>query len=109
MSQEGNGADIAVEVAGQKVNLRNVKSLNTAATLLTLFIVGLLAYAFYLHSEDAKASGKEFIGALKEQTVAIREGTAAQREATCMQKFEERDRARNADWCAQVSGVRRPQ
>lgn len=104
----GPGADVAVEIAGQKVNVRNVRSLNTAATLLTLALVLLLCYAFYQHMEDSRAAGKDFVHAVKEQTIAIREGTAAQREATCIQKFEERERARNADWCAQISGVARP-
>lgn len=70
---EPNGADVEVEVAGQKVNLRNVKSLNTLATVLTLVIVCVLGYAFYVHAGETKDQSKDLVNALKEMTQAARE------------------------------------
>lgn len=69
----GNGADVAVEIAGQKVNLRNVKSLNTLATVATLIIVCVMGYVLYAHAGDTKDASKELTMALKEMTQAARE------------------------------------
>ena len=75
MSDEAhtNGADVQVEIAGQKVNLKNVRSLNTLATVLTLILVALIAFVVWTHSSETKEASKELVGALKEMTQAARE------------------------------------
>lgn len=104
MGEAQSGADVSLKVAGQEINVKNVKSLNTAATLVTLCLVLLIGYAFFLHTEETKTASAAFVGALKEQTTAIREQTAAQREQTCIMKFDQRERPNNADFCKQISG-----
>jgi hypothetical protein len=74
MSEEQKtGADVEVEIAGQKVNLKNVKSLNTLATVATLILVCVLGYAFYVHAGETKDASKDLVQALKEMTSAARE------------------------------------
>lgn len=85
MSKEsGDGADIGLELGGQKLNVRNVKSLNTVVTLLTFVLVSVIAYALWAHGEDSKAASAQFVGAIKEQTAAIKEQTVVQREQNCL-------------------------
>lgn len=76
-ADENNGADVAVEVAGQKINLRNVKSLNTLATVATLILVASAIGVGYVmaagHVADTKEASKELVTALKEMTQAARE------------------------------------
>ena len=67
MSEEG--ADVQVEVAGQKVNLRNVKSLNTLATVATLFATLLIGYAFLEHKAEAKDHGSALVSVMREMAV----------------------------------------
>lgn len=73
MVEEHNGADVEVEVAGQKLNVKNIKSLNTFATVATLILVCVLGYAFYVHAGETKDQSKELVNALKEMTQAARE------------------------------------
>lgn len=117
MSEE-NGADVDLEIGGQKVSVKNVKSLNTLATVATFVGVCLLLYGGYTHTLDAKDRDratdereKAYIAALKEQTAAYRDGNSAIhsaiREQTCVLKFEgTQQRQANADFCKQVSGSR---
>lgn len=102
MSEEGNGADIALEVGGQKVNVRNVKSLNTILTFLTLLVACLIAYAFYSHAQDTRDDRGAFVGAIKEQTTAIKESAQAVRENTCVQTYQGPPSGK-ADFCRQVT------
>lgn len=102
-----NGSDVALEVAGQKLNLRNIKSLNAIATIVGMFVGLLVLYILFTHQQDAKEGYREFVVAIKEQTTAIRDGTAAQREQTCILKFDTQDRKNNAEFCKQVSGAPR--
>lgn len=113
MSEESNGADISAEIAGQKVDVKNIKSLNTVVTLFTFVGVCILVYAFYLHRGDglqAATSAKEdrqaFVKAVQEQTQAIREGNAELRLQNCLSKFPENQRAAQDAWCKQISGAR---
>lgn len=103
MDDAASGADVALEIAGQKVNFKNVKSLNTGATLFSCGLLILLCYAFWAHSEDTKTAQAAFIGAVKEQTSAIKEQTTAQREQNCLMRFDQKDRQANADFCKQVT------
>jgi hypothetical protein len=91
-----SGSDIALEVAGQKINVKNVKSLNT---ILTLIAAGAACFAVYLltqHQVEAKEGGKELAGALKEVAQAARE-------QTCIMRFKQEDRQQNADFCKQIA------
>lgn len=94
------------EIAGQK--LKYSGPLNTLVTVLTFCLVLLLGYILWAHQSDTKDASAAFVGALKEQTKAMVEGTAVAREQNCLLKFEQKDRPANADFCAQVSGVRIP-
>lgn len=111
MSEEKEpSADLSFKIAGQEANVRNIKSLNTIATVCTLFGVLMIIYILWTHQEESRAefrqSKAEFVNAMKEQTTAIRDGSSAQREQTCMLKFDIPERKANAEWCKQVSGAR---
>lgn len=103
MEPELNGADIDVVVAGQQVKLRNIKSLNTVCTIITLVIVTLLAYAMYLHQQDSRDATSLFLQAVKEQTVAMKDSTVAQREQTCMMRFDQVQRQGQVEFCKSIS------
>ena len=91
---EENGADVTLKVAGQEVNLRNIKSLNTIATLITMFGVGLLAMVVYNHDSVAQTAQKNVVDATKEANQAIvralkelnEQNVAALKELTVEQK-----------------------
>ncbi len=77
MSEQTNGADLSVKVAGQEVNVRNVKSLNTLATITTLIAVCVGGFAIYTivaaHAAETKDASRELVQALKEMTQTARE------------------------------------
>ena len=91
-----NGADVSLELAGQKVNLRNVKSLNTLATVLTLLIVILVGYGGWQHTSDTKEASKEL-------TLALKEMTQAARESNCLMAIPMEKREANSDLCRRIS------
>ena len=116
--EEPNGADVAVEIAGQKVNLRNVKSLNTLATVATLLVALLIGYVILTHTTDAKDSGKEVAAELKatnketaavlretskEISAGLKELAIAARESNCLLSMEQGKRAESADLCKRLS------
>lgn len=123
MADEPNGADVAVEIAGQKVNLRNIKSLNTLATMATLIVTCLVAYVLFTHTVDAKDVGKEIAAELKatnkvtadtlkdsnrELGVILRELSQAAREQNCLiatgvASMPPEKRAEAADLCKRLS------
>lgn len=118
MAEETNGADVAVEIAGQKVNLRNVKSLNTLATIATLIVVCLIGYMVFTHTADAKDNGKEIAAELKAQnkeTAAIlkdanrelsevlKELARAAREQNCLLSLPQEKRIENVEICKRIS------
>ena len=76
MSEEKNGADVAVKIAGQEFNVRNVKSLNTLATVATLVIcVCGFTIGWFLIDAHATSTTKRddtLISVLKEQAIAQR-------------------------------------
>lgn len=75
MSEE-NGADVNLEVGGQKIAVRNVKSLNTLATVATLIMVICMAVIGYqmldAHAQHSVKNTDTLISVLKEQAVAQR-------------------------------------
>ena len=79
---EKGGADIGLKLAGQEVNIRNVKSLNTIATMATLILVSALGVGGYFHEATAQAEraanhverikiNADIAGALKESNNAV--------------------------------------
>jgi hypothetical protein len=87
MSEE-NGADVNLNVAGQQIAIRNVKSLNTLATIATLILVVLLGYAFWEHKLDASAQEirRETSLAKRDDLIAtaINNQTKEQRISNCL-------------------------
>ena len=118
MADDNNGADVAVEIAGQKVNLRNVKSLNTLATIATLILASLLSYMLFMHQTEAKDQAKEIAKELKEANkeiattlkesnrelgIILRELSQAAREQNCLLAMPPEKRAENAELCKRLS------
>ena len=121
-----NGADVSLKVAGQEVNLRNVKSLNTIATLITMFGVGLLAMVVYNHDSVAQTAQKNVVEATKEanqsivkalkelndqNVAALKELTVEQKRATfqltvsnCMNESAMKNRSDARQFCERIAG-----
>lgn len=97
------GTDIDVEVAGQKVNVKNIPSFQTLLAIFTLVIVSLIAYALWTHEQETKEAGQAFVSAIKDQTAAVREQTTVQREQNCLMRFDMKDRQTNADFCKAIA------
>ena len=55
--EESGGADVSIKVAGQELNVRNVKSLNTIVTVLNFFCFCVLAVFLYFADVQAQKSG----------------------------------------------------
>lgn len=109
MSEEngnGTGADVSAEIGGQKINVRNVKSLNTIATIITLVVVcsgGVLLYTLLeAHAVQTKETGNEFVRALREQTTVMKEQVQVQREGNCLQGYQG-PAASKAEFCRGIS------
>jgi hypothetical protein len=96
MSEQQDGADLALKIAGQEVNLRNVKRIETLANIATLIIVVLIAYGGYLHVAHASKQAD-----VLEQT--FKEMTAAQREQNCLIAIPESQREHKADFCKRIT------
>ena len=96
--------ELDAEIGGQK--LKYSGPINTLFTVLTFFVVGLIAYGLYIHDQNSKETALAFVGALKEQTIAMKEQTAVGREQNCLLKFDPKDRSSNASFCEQISGSR---
>lgn len=75
--EQTNGADVDLSIAGQQVKLKNIKSLNTLATVTTLMLVILLGYVLWTHTNDDKEAKREL-------TIAIRELGQSAREQNCL-------------------------
>lgn len=98
-------ADVELNLAGQRLNVRNIRSLNT---IMTAIILGLSLALFWLLYEirlENRAMKNEFTAAIKDNAKSQREQTAAIREQTCLYKFPEGERRSNAEFCRSVSGV----
>ena len=58
--EEQGGADVSMKVAGQELNIRNVKSLNTIVTVLNFFSFCVLAVFLYFADVNAqKTNGND--------------------------------------------------
>ena len=94
--EKNNGADVELNVAGQKMNFRNIKSLNTLATIATLVIVCVLGYAIYMHASDTRDASKELVSALKEMTQVARE-------QNCLISMTIEERRRDPERCRRIA------
>ena len=83
MSEE-NGADVALKVAGQELNIRNVKSLNTVATLITMFAVCIIGVYIHFHEANAQSEKVQVAETLRKSNADIanilKEANAIQKE-----------------------------
>ena len=104
---EDNGADIAVRVAGQEVNLRNVKSLNTMATVATLIIVicGFTIGWFLLdaHAKGGEKKDVDLSSVLREMVQVNREIAQGQREMNCLISLPTERRESQSDICKRIA------
>lgn len=122
---EQTGADLNLKFAGQEVNLRNVKSLNTIATLVTMLLVGTLGVFLYFHEVNAqhdkstlastlqqsnaivadslRQSNKAMTDALKELAAEQRRSTNAMKEVACLNDPAMRNRADARDFCRRMA------
>lgn len=78
MGDEVGGADIGVKIAGQEINVRNVKSLNTIATIVTMIIVVGLGVGFYFHEANAQQDKARLAGTLEKSNSTIAEALREQ-------------------------------
>jgi len=116
--EQPNGADVAVEIAGQKINLRNIKSLNTLATVASLIVMILVSYMLFMHATEAKDNTKEIATILKESNKEVstvlresnkelgqilKELSQATREQNCLLSLPQEKRAENIELCKRIS------
>lgn len=105
--ESGNGADVDVSIAGQQVKLKNIKSLNTLATVATLILVCVLGYAFWEHKVDAQAQGMArdsmLTTAFKEISNSQKEMAQAVREGNCINSFPEAERENKVEHCRRIT------
>ena len=66
MSEEPKGADLGINAFGVQANIKNVRSLNTLLTFVTLVFVALMSYVLFMHTSEAKDNAKEIAKELKE-------------------------------------------
>lgn len=95
MSDE-NGADVDLNIAGQKIAVKNVKSLNTIVSLIAAIAACFGVYLVMGHAADTKDAAKEFVSAMKEQTQVLRE-------SNCLNAYPTEKREANAELCKRLS------
>ena len=103
MGQELNEvSEVSADIAGQKISIKSI-ALNTLATVATLIGVVVISVLLWQHETETRETGKDFVAALKEQTIAMKESTAVGKEQNCLLKFDQKDRLQNADFCKQIT------
>lgn len=105
-TQQQETADLNLKVAGQEVNIRNIKSVNTILTTGAFIAACFGVYLLMQHQVEAKQGANAFMEALKEHTSAIRAQTAASREQTCIMRFDQKERQQNAEFCKSIAGAK---
>jgi len=96
MSEQSNGADVSLETPVGKVNVKNVKSLNTGLTLVAAIAACFCVYLLMQHQVEAKEGSKDLAAAMKEVAQAARE-------QTCIMRFKQEDRQQNAEFCKSIA------
>lgn len=107
MGDREQSADVELNIAGQRLNVRNVKSLNTTLTAIILGLTCGVLWMLYEHRQENRSMSVEFTAAIRENAKSQREQTAAIREQTCLSKFPEHERRAHADFCRNVTGAGR--
>lgn len=106
MSEE-NGADLSVNVAGQQVQIRNVKSLNTLATVATLcvcicgFAVGW--FVMEAHSKGQEKKDSDLVTILREMNTTNRELVITQRVTNCLMATPQDRREAAVPTCERIA------
>jgi len=100
---DNDGADISAKVAGQEVNIKNIKSVNTIFTLLGFALTCLIAFMLFEHRNDERGARHEFILAIKELTGAQRETTSSMREQNCLLSLPQDQRQAQMEFCKRIS------
>lgn len=81
---DDTGADLGLKIAGQEINVRNVKSLNTIATVCTLVAVCGMGVALYYHEAAAQQDKSQLAKTLEKSNAdiatALKDANVAQRE-----------------------------
>jgi hypothetical protein len=70
MSEERNGADISAKIAGQEINVKNVKSLNTILTLATLLVGVGMATLLWTHADGADKTSQALLREIQQSNKA---------------------------------------
>jgi len=71
MSDKPNGADFGIDMLGVKANVKNIRSLNTVATVVTMILTATLLYVIVTHSIQAKDDDKELVRALRDSNKEV--------------------------------------
>ena len=102
MSEE-NGADVDLQIAGQGFKFRNVKSLNTLATVATLILCILIGYVVFEHKTDARAEGVALAQRDAQLSSAIREMASSNRVLSCLMATKQDDREAKLAQCERMA------
>lgn len=90
-STDERGADVALKFMGNEVNVKNVKSLNTFATIMSLVGTCCIGVFLYFHEATAQSQRSELAATLKESQKVIAD-TLKESNAQFIQSMKE-DRA----------------
>ena len=71
--EEKSGADLGIKIAGNEVNIKNVKSLNTIATVTTMVLVATLGVFLYFHEVNAQQDKARLAGTLEQSNSIVAE------------------------------------
>lgn len=84
-TEERSGADVTVKVAGQELNVRNVKSLNTALTAISVGILIGLGVLMWTHVDAEDKSNKAILNEIREQNRNVLQAQKNSAYFNCMQ------------------------
>lgn len=100
MTDEVRTTEASIETGLGKLKVSGA-NVHFIFTIIGCFLTGLVAYALWTHTEEAKASNKAFVEAVKEQTVAVKEQTVAQREQNCLISLPQGQR--DPEFCRRIA------
>lgn len=91
------------EIAGQKLKITGEHA-TLIITVLSFTVTCLIAWALFQHLQDMRDGTRDFVAAIKEQTVTIQEASKLQREQNCLMSMSTipLDR-RNVELCRRLS------
>jgi cytochrome c-type biogenesis protein CcmH/NrfG len=111
MANERNGADVSVKVAGQELNVRNVKSLNTILTALSFAVLIGIGVLMWTHVVAEDQSNKAILTEIKEQNKAVLQAQKNSAYFACLQAclLEQPTDRRNSTPCERTCAPVRAQ